>query len=247
VPGPARTAGGLSDHGISIIADGPATLSIISPGGGTIEYDADADAYVSSIPGAVALRGLRTTNPDDTSMASPIHDAFYLPEPGEGQYRVTATAVGSGRIGLTGEHFDLGGNPSNAITGADIEPDELARFVLSYSAGVPITFVLAEVTGAADAPAPLEGGLTHVPNPSTAEVRFGWTATSKALATLEIVDVGGRHVRTLDRRLVEAGSYVSVWDGRDEAGRRVAPGLYFARLECGKLRQTARIVRIGGN
>jgi hypothetical protein len=34
------------------------------------------------------------------------------------------------------------------------------------------------------------------------------------------------------------------WDGRDDAGSAVAPGLYFARLEAPGFRATRRIARI---
>ncbi len=44
---------------------------------------------------------------------------------------------------------------------------------------------------------------------------------------LSIYDTAGRHVRSLARG--QEGSYL--WDGKDEVGRRVEPGVYFYRVE----------------
>ena len=59
---------------------------------------------------------------------------------------------------------------------------------------------------------------------------------------LAIHDVRGARVRTLvsDRRA--AGSHRVVWDGRDESGRRVAPGAYFFRLEVSGWRSAGKVI-----
>ena len=50
----------------------------------------------------------------------------------------------------------------------------------------------------------------------------------------EIFDLTGRRVRLLEeRRAVGAGSYSIAWDGRDEAGELVPPGVYAVRLKLG--------------
>ena len=46
-----------------------------------------------------------------------------------------------------------------------------------------------------------------------------------------IYDLGGRRVRTIDeRRPLSAGSYQIGWEGLDDSGRQVPPGLYCVRL-----------------
>lgn len=59
---------------------------------------------------------------------------------------------------------------------------------------------------------------------------------------LALFDVAGRRVRVLTDGPVASGRYATVWDGRDDAGRRVPSGVYFARLEFGKDLRTARLV-----
>lgn len=59
---------------------------------------------------------------------------------------------------------------------------------------------------------------------------------------LDVFDLQGRRVRRLADRRLPAGATVIPWDGRDEGGRRVRGGLYFARLVTAKETHTARIV-----
>ena len=50
----------------------------------------------------------------------------------------------------------------------------------------------------------------------------------------EIFDLGGRRIRLLEeQRSVSAGNYSIPWDGRDESGNLVTPGLYAVRLRLG--------------
>jgi hypothetical protein len=48
--------------------------------------------------------------------------------------------------------------------------------------------------------------------------------------TLEVIDVAGRVVRTLVDGYRGEGEHGATWNGRDEAGREVASGVYFCRL-----------------
>ena len=50
-------------------------------------------------------------------------------------------------------------------------------------------------------------------------------------AVLFIYDLGGRLVARLVDGFRGAGRHEESWDTTDERGRRVAPGIYFARLE----------------
>ena len=63
-----------------------------------------------------------------------------------------------------------------------------------------------------------------------------------AAGRLEIFDLGGRRVRDLARRNLPAGATVIAWDGRDDGGAPVRPGVYFARLSTPGLERTARLL-----
>jgi hypothetical protein len=58
---------------------------------------------------------------------------------------------------------------------------------------------------------------------------------------LTIHDVSGRRVRTLLETDVGPGDYRCMWDGRDEGGRRVSPGVFFCVLKSGREHSSAKI------
>ncbi|HEY2956257.1 MAG TPA: S8 family serine peptidase [Candidatus Eisenbacteria bacterium] len=77
----------------------------------------------------------------------------------------------------------------------------------------------------------------------THEVALEWQAPeADAARRIEIFDVGGRRLRRLGLGAGEEGTLR--WDGRDESGRRLPAGIYFARLTSGSLRAQARVVLI---
>ena len=57
-----------------------------------------------------------------------------------------------------------------------------------------------------------------------------------ATVKLDVFDIQGRRLRTLQDGALPAGYDAVEWDGRDGAGIRVPPGTYFYRLTAGSFR-----------
>jgi hypothetical protein len=85
---------------------------------------------------------------------------------------------------------------------------------------------------------------TSAPNPSLASVELSYRVESDLPATLTIHDPAGRLVRVLDAGQPASAMRSAVWDGRDEAGRRVPAGAYVARLRVGTTMITQRLIRV---
>lgn len=83
------------------------------------------------------------------------------------------------------------------------------------------------------------------PNPANPIVKLLYIIPRNAGSqnvSLKIYDVSGRLVRTLVSGTQAPGPYPVVWDGRDDAGRGVGSGNYFARLNVGSAyREDSRI------
>jgi hypothetical protein len=71
------------------------------------------------------------------------------------------------------------------------------------------------------------------PNPFNASVSLKYSLASGAYLRLEVVDIHGRRVKRLADGWAPARPNQMVWDGRDEAGREAASGLYFYVAACG--------------
>lgn len=80
------------------------------------------------------------------------------------------------------------------------------------------------------------------PNPvrERALIRFSLPAVGHA--RLDVFGVDGRLVRTLVDGALPAGPAQAVWDGRDEAGRRVPAGVYVYRLDGSAASASGRLV-----
>ena len=59
-----------------------------------------------------------------------------------------------------------------------------------------------------------------------------------------IFDLAGRSVRRLHRGLLQGGEQRFAWDGRNDAGRSVAVGLYVARVRAPSLISNSKVLRL---
>ena len=81
-----------------------------------------------------------------------------------------------------------------------------------------------------------------MPNPFRATTRLAFDLPATGRAELAVYDVAGRRVTTLLRGdRVAAGSHRATWDGRDEAGRQVATGVYFVKLVTAEGTRTRKV------
>jgi hypothetical protein len=80
------------------------------------------------------------------------------------------------------------------------------------------------------------------PNPTHRGVSLVLSLPAPAVVEVEIVDVAGRRTRTLQSGALPPGTHRLSWDGRDEAGRRVGPGVYLVQARCGAERIVHKVV-----
>ena len=63
-------------------------------------------------------------------------------------------------------------------------------------------------------------------------------------AAVQIFNILGQHIMTLERGIHDAGRYSVVWNGMNTNGVRVASGVYFYRLLAGEYVSTKKMVML---
>jgi len=83
------------------------------------------------------------------------------------------------------------------------------------------------------------------PNPSAGPMRMRFAipaaGSEGARVRLSLIGIDGRRVRTLVNAAFPPGVHEAAWDGRDDAGHKVAGGVYLARLEWQGRSETRKV------
>ena len=85
---------------------------------------------------------------------------------------------------------------------------------------------------------------TPRPNPFTSQTALSFQLPRAAEVTLRLYSLPGRLVREIRLGSQSAGAGIVRWDGRDDAGRAMAAGVYFFRFEAGPDHRDGRTVLI---
>jgi hypothetical protein len=93
-------------------------------------------------------------------------------------------------------------------------------------------------------PDPIPGAyalLQNMPNPFSGTTTIRYDLPAEADVTISIFDVSGRSVRRLVERSMPPGRHQTVWNGRNNAGQKVASGIYFYRMRAPQHQETKRL------
>jgi FtsP/CotA-like multicopper oxidase with cupredoxin domain len=83
-----------------------------------------------------------------------------------------------------------------------------------------------------------------MPNPLQASTLLRFSLPVDAAVDLRVFDVQGQQVRVIASGPFGAGEHRLSWNGNDESGRMVAPGVYFLRMQAAGATRTQRVVLI---
>jgi hypothetical protein len=116
------------------------------------------------------------------------------------------------------------------------------RHMTPYDGAFGVRFEVEEVNTAN-----VDGDISSVlhaaayPNPFNPRTTVSFGLSMSQHVTLEVLDVGGRTVKTLCDRPLMAGTHNVPWNGRDNDGREVFPGTYFAVLRSREGRSVQKL------
>ena len=85
----------------------------------------------------------------------------------------------------------------------------------------------------------------NFPNPFNPETTIRFALVQGEKIELAVYNLVGQKVATLAADVRQAGTYVLRWDGRDDAGRQLASGVYLYRLQAGRgMVETRKLVLV---
>jgi hypothetical protein len=96
-------------------------------------------------------------------------------------------------------------------------------------------------------PAPTPAAIAFAPafpNPARGSLTLRFVLPRETTFRMAIYDVAGRRVRELASGSRPAGEQTLAWDMRDNAGREVSSGIYFARLDADRHSLTQKLVKL---
>ena len=268
-PPPGRDADGLRSYAWEWIADVPAhqfedyalavpTLRDSIPGDPGWHYflvsahTADPGVYYDSPPDSgYSVDNLAPVQPTDFAGApsgDPPGLALSWAENGEGDLSHYAL--------YRGDDPDFVPGPATRLA----ELIEAAYFDPDWSPAAPSYYKLSaldvhgnESSYAALGPGDLVGApvvaasllrLSAAPNPFTPGTTLRFVLGARGPVRLTIHGTRGERVRALVNEPLDAGTHAVEWDGRDDRGRAVAAGIYFARMQAADETLVRKIVRV---
>ena len=116
------------------------------------------------------------------------------------------------------------GAPVVRLSEAEVFDSADQRTAMRFAAQVPERFAVSKA----------------FPNPFNPTVTLSIQLVEETEVSLNVFDVLGRKVATVVNGHMPAGAHVLSWDGRNDAGRSVASGLYFFAVDAGTVREVRR-------
>lgn len=82
----------------------------------------------------------------------------------------------------------------------------------------------------------------NYPNPFNPETKIGYTITTRSYVTITIRNILGQQINSLVNEEKGVGEHHVFWNGTDEAGNKVASGVYFYQLHAGEYTETKKMI-----
>jgi flagellar hook assembly protein FlgD len=80
------------------------------------------------------------------------------------------------------------------------------------------------------------------PNPFSDRSTISIKSSEPGFSKLDIYNIKGQLIRSYGNSSQSSGDHTFHWDGRDDTGRQVSGGIYFAVVEAGRNKASSKIL-----
>jgi hypothetical protein len=148
--------------------------------------------------------------------------AFAITELAPGSYTLSVDKIDyNPAIGAANPTYDASGNPVPATVSLDITVTGVEDDPF-----VPVGYVLGQ----------------NYPNPFNPTTIITFSIPQSEKVTLTIFNLLGQKIATLADGSMLAGTHIVSWNGRDDAGRQLASGIYLYRLSTSRFSEAKKMV-----
>jgi streptogramin lyase len=224
---------------LTTLVPAPDGIAWVGSNKGLIKLDANNNSYQFLSPGNSGIQG---------------EDITPLGYSSDGRIWYTNfQSVDTTRIGLCwfdGTQFGIfpveaGGLPHAQIPDMEIKvlQDGYELWMSCLSRGIAVLHVITDPVGIAQNQ-PLENSMqfNNYPNPLTSRTTLSFSLVNSGPVSITIFDISGQVTRDLVNAAYNSGSSHVDWDGHDNQGSRVIPGIYTCRLVAGKYSKSILIM-----
>jgi hypothetical protein len=161
------------------------------------------------------------------------------------QSNCVSVLLGNGD-GSFGPKFDYGtGLLPYSLAIADVNGDGRPDVVTANAGVVSVLLNTGATVAVEPTVAPTDFELSAPrPNPFRSQATFGFSVSRRGQVRLEIYDVQGRSVRTLQDGVLAPGRYERVWDGMTANGLVARTGVYLVRLSGPGIERTSKALLV---
>lgn len=173
-------------------------------------------------------------------LSLPIVLVLSIQSVGAQSFRVGSSVIASGGALSANSSYRMVSTVAQPVIGVSQNNANIHRIGFWYPSQ---RFVTAVDHPASEIPKEfrLEQNFPNPFNPSTV-IRYQMPASS--LVEIEIYSVHGQKIRKLVSAERAAGYHEAIWDGRDDAGRVVASGVYFYRVRADAFVDVKRMIAL---
>jgi hypothetical protein len=242
---PTGYSAGTSPYGIAtgdVDGDGAPDLAVANGGSGNVSilandgsgaFGSPTNYGAGNQPRSVAMADLDGDDVLDIAVSNGFSD------------NVSVLLNGGGGAFDPAVNYAVGDTP-RALVAADLDGDGDVDVATVNSVSNTVTILRNGPLGAVDVdePAPPVAPVLHAnrPNPFHPATEIAFTLPSPATVEIAVFDVRGRLVRRLLEGERGPGEHHVLWNGRDEAGREAAGGVYICRMTAGATVESMRMV-----
>ena len=84
----------------------------------------------------------------------------------------------------------------------------------------------------------------NTPNPFSSNTEISYSIPQQSFVSLNVYNFKGELVRTLQNSQQAAGKYTVQWNGLNETGSAINPGIYFYRLQTEDYTQARKLLML---